>query len=165
MVELALPAWELGGTAVGTGSTPPRVFLTGRGRGGIGADGQALCHGLNCSTPSPRRAVVFAPRGAQGPGGGSDENRQRRALAGLRPRCGLGEIQIPENEPGSSIMARSTPPVRGGDHGGGTGDGQRRGGRWPGGLPGQLRAERVHAGVHLQLPPARAAAHRLHPLL
>ena len=27
------------------------------------------------------------------------------------PRCGLGEIHIPENEPGSSIMpARSTPP-------------------------------------------------------
>ena len=29
----------------------------------------------------------------------------------------------------------------------------------PGGLPRATSAERVHAGVHLQLPPVRAAAH------
>lgn len=33
-----------------------------------------------------------------------DEDRQRRAPAGLWPRCGIGELLIPENEPGSSIM-------------------------------------------------------------
>jgi fumarate hydratase class II len=41
-----------------------------------------------------------------------DENRQRRALAGIRPRSGLGEISIPENEPGSSIMPGKVNPTQ-----------------------------------------------------
>ena len=38
------------------------------------------------------------------------------------PRCGLAEIRIPENEPGSSIMPGKVNPdaVRSDDHGGGT---------------------------------------------
>ena len=35
------------------------------------------------------------------PGGRADEVRQRHALAGLRPRCGLGELTLPANEPGA----------------------------------------------------------------
>ena len=32
------------------------------------------------------------------------EDRERRPLARFGPRSGLGELTIPENEPGSSIM-------------------------------------------------------------
>jgi fumarate hydratase class II len=46
------------------------------------------------------------------PGGGADEDRQRRALAGLGPARGLGELRIPENEPGSSIMPGKVNPTQ-----------------------------------------------------
>ena len=38
-------------------------------------------------------------------------------LLGSGPRCGLGELKLPENEPGSSIMFWSPPaaPWRGGN--------------------------------------------------
>ena len=70
---------------------------------------------------------------------------------GSGPRSGLGEIVLPENEPGSSIMPGKVNPtqceamtmvciqVMGND----TAIGVRR-------LPGQLRAQRVQAGHHLQ---------------
>ena len=47
------------------------------------------------------------------------------------PRCGLGELIIPENEPGSSIMPGKgeSHAVRSGHHGGHAGDGQRCGHR------------------------------------
>lgn len=66
------------------------------------------------------------------------------------PRCGLGEIRIPENEPGSSIMPGKVNPtqceavtmvavqVMAND----TAVGMA-------GQPGQLRAQCVHARVHL----------------
>ncbi len=40
------------------------------------------------------------------------EDLQRRALAGLGLRCGIGEITIPENEPGSSIMPGKVNPTQ-----------------------------------------------------
>ena len=45
------------------------------------------------------------------------------------PRCGLGELYIPENEPGSSIMPGKVNPdaERSDDDGRRAGDGQRRG--------------------------------------
>ena len=75
------------------------------------------------------------------------------------PRDGLGEIFIPENEPGSSIMPGKVNPtqceavtmvavqVMGNDVAVGMAA-----------SPGQLRAERVHARLHLQLPAVRASA-------
>jgi fumarate hydratase class II len=46
-------------------------------------------------------------------------------LLGSGPACGLGELRLPENEPGSSIMpGKVNPPGRDADHGGGAGDGQ-----------------------------------------
>ena len=79
------------------------------------------------------------------------------------PRDGLGEIFIPENEPGSSIMPGKVNPtqceavtmvavqVMGNDVAVGMAA-----------SAGQLRAERVHAGLHLQLPAIRAPAGRVH---
>ena len=45
------------------------------------------------------------------------------------PRCGIGELKIPENEPGSSIMPGKVNPTQIGsdDHDVLPGDGQRRG--------------------------------------
>ena len=77
------------------------------------------------------------------------------------PRCGLGEIHIPENEPGSSIMPGKVNPtqceavtmvavqVMGNDVAVGLAASQ-----------GNFRAQRIHAGVHLQLPAVGAAAGR-----
>ena len=56
--------------------------------------------------------LVFAHGAFKGPCGKHDEDRQRRPLAGQRPRCGLGEILIPENEPGSSIMPGKVNPTQ-----------------------------------------------------
>jgi fumarate hydratase class II len=52
------------------------------------------------------------PWRAQDPGRQHDEDRQRCALAGQRPRSGLGELSIPENEPGSSIMPGKVNPTQ-----------------------------------------------------
>ena len=59
----------------------------------------------------PGRAGIF-PRRFEGPGRRSHEARQRRALAGLRPPVRPGEIFIPENEPGSSIMPGKVNPTQ-----------------------------------------------------
>jgi len=52
-------------------------------------------------------------------------------LMGSGPRAGLGELQLPENEPGSSIMpGKDQPdPGRGAHHGLRAGDGPRCRGR------------------------------------
>ena len=77
------------------------------------------------------------------------------------PRCGLGELILPENEPGSSIMPGKVNPtqceamtmvcvqVLGND----AAIGDRR-------LAGQLRAQRVQAGDDLQLPALGRPARR-----
>jgi fumarate hydratase class II len=82
------------------------------------------------------------------------------------PRSGLGEITIPENEPGSSIMPGKVNPTQcealtmlccqvfGNDVA-----------ITVGGAPGQLRAERVQADDRPQLPAKRAPAGRRHALL
>ena len=77
------------------------------------------------------------------------------------PRCGIGELRIPENEPGSSIMPGKVNPTqsRGDDHGVRAGDGQRRGGQHRRRV-GQLRAQRLQAAHHPQLPAVGAPARR-----
>ena len=171
MVELALPGLRelaLGGTAVGTGLNAPKGFDTAVAEAVSELTGKPLCHGpQQVPRPHQQGRAGVRPRGAQGPGGGSDENRQRRALAGLRPPVPWGD-QIRRNEP-ALHHARQSPALH---------LVARRQVtmvavyRWMANdvavelaAPGQLRAERVHAGVHLRLPPVRAAAHRLHPLL
>ena len=74
-------------------------------------------------------------------------------LLGSGPRSGLGELSLPENEPGSSIMpGKVNPdPVRGAD------PGLRADVRQPRGddlrrQPGPFRAQRLQSGDGLQLP-------------
>ena len=77
---------------------------------------------------------------------------------GSGPRSGLGELSLPENEPGSSIMPGKVNPTQceGVDHG------VRAGVRQPRRhhlrrQPGALRAQRVQSGDGLQFPAVGAA--------
>ena len=83
-------------------------------------------------------------------------------LLGSGPRCGLGELKLPENEPGSSIMpGQGQPdPVRDADHGRRPGDGQScRGHRRR--AAGPYGAERVQAADRRQRHPLdQPAIHR-----
>ena len=103
-IELVLPGlYELaiGGTAVGTGlNTHPEFAeraaakiaeLTGLPF--VSAPEQVRRAG------GARRARVRERR-AQDARGVADEDRQRHPLAGVRAACGLGELILPENEPG-----------------------------------------------------------------
>ncbi len=58
-------------------------------------------------------ALVFA-HGALKTVAASAEQRSRTTSAGSAsgPRCGLGELSIPENEPGSSIMPGKVNPTQ-----------------------------------------------------
>ena len=58
----------------------------------------------------------------------ADEDRQRHPLLGSGPRSGLGELDLPENEPGSSIMPGKVNPTQAEalTMVGGAGHGQRR---------------------------------------
>ena len=91
----------------------------------------------------------------------ADEDRRRPPLARIGPRSGLGELVLPANEPGSSIMPGKVNPTQseamimvciqviGND----TAVGDRRG-------PGQPRAQRQQAGHHPQHPALDRAADR-----
>jgi fumarate hydratase class II len=113
-IEYSLPhlaELALGGTAVGTGlnTHPERVRVAEELAASPGSRSSRRpkvrsAGDLRCAGPHPRRA--------ERAGGLADENRQRRALAGLGPRCGIGEISIPENEPGSSIMPGKVNPTQ-----------------------------------------------------
>ena len=82
---------------------------------------------------------------------------------GSGPRCGLGELSLPENEPGQLDHARQGEPdaERGHDDGGRAGDGQRRRHRHRR-QPGELRTECLQAGDDPQFPAQRGPADRHH---
>ncbi len=109
----ALYELALGGTAVGTGLTLPKRFsmnvaakiaeLTGRpfvtALQQVHGAGLARRHGAGL-----RLAARRCRR--------TDEDRQRRRWLASGPRCGLGELKLPPNEPGSSIMPGKINPTR-----------------------------------------------------
>ena len=77
------------------------------------------------------------------------------------PRCGLGELLLPENEPGSSIMPGKVNPTQQRGDGDGLHPGDRRGQR--GRLrrqPGEFRAQRDAPHHHQQFPALRPHARR-----
>ena len=85
-------------------------------------------------------------------------------LLGSGPRSGFGELILPENEPGSSIMPGKVNPtqMRGGDHGRGAGHGQRRH-HVLRRQPGSSRAQRVQAADGLRHAAIDQAARRCVP--
>jgi len=103
----------LGGTAVGTGLNAPRGFA------GMAAAGVARFTGLPF-VPAPNFFAVLSAHDAVCMASGA-----LRTLAGslmkiandIRwlasgPRCGIGELRLPANEPGSSIMPGKVNPTQ-----------------------------------------------------
>ncbi len=109
----ALGELAIGGTAVGTGLNAPKGF------------GEAVAKELARATGLP---LVSAPNKFAALAGAEALVQAHAALKGLAvaltkiandvrwlasgPRCGLGELHLPENEPGSSIMPGKVNPTQ-----------------------------------------------------
>jgi fumarate hydratase class II len=109
------PLYELaiGGTAVGTGLNTHRRFAA------------AVCRQLAAETGLPfveagnkfaalagHEALVFAHGALKTLAAALTKIANDVRLAASGPRCGLGELRIPENEPGSSIMPGKVNPTQ-----------------------------------------------------
>lgn len=116
MIEASLPGLRelaLGGTAVGTGLNTPRGFseeaikilseLTDKPF----IPEKNKFHGL-----SSRDALVFAHGALKVLAANMMKMANDIRWLASGPRCGLGEITIPENEPGSSIMPGKVNPTQ-----------------------------------------------------
>jgi fumarate hydratase class II len=115
-IESALPgilSLPLGGTAVGTGLNAPKAF------------GEAACEELAGILGLPLRSATnkFAYMAAHDDlvhlsgslntlAAGLMKIANDLRLLGSGPRCGLGELLLPENEPGSSIMPGKVNPTQ-----------------------------------------------------
>lgn len=106
-------SWLWAEPAVGTGLNAPKGFDTEVAKAVSELTGKPFVTASNkFHSLTSKDELVFAHGALKRPCGGYDENRQRCTLAGQRPRCGLGEIFIPENEPGSSIMPGKVNPTQ-----------------------------------------------------
>ncbi len=116
MLEAALPGLKelaLGGTAVGTGLNAPKAFgaevakvvseLTGKNF--VTADNKF--HAL-----TSKDELVFAHGALKALAADLMKIANDVRWLASGPRCGLGEIFIPENEPGSSIMPGKVNPTQ-----------------------------------------------------
>ena len=116
MIEASLPGLRelaLGGTAVGTGLNTPRGFseeaikilseLT---------DKPFIPEKNKFHVLSSRDALVFAHGALKALAANMMKMANDIRWLASGPRCGLGEITIPENEPGSSIMPGKVNPTQ-----------------------------------------------------
>jgi fumarate hydratase, class II len=115
-IESALPALyeiALGGTAVGTGlNSPPRF-------GELAAARIASLTGLPFTT-APNKFAALAGQEAEVAASGALRTLATSLMKiandirwlGSGPRAGLGELRLPENEPGSSIMPGKVNPTQ-----------------------------------------------------
>ena len=157
-LEAALPhlcELALGGTAVGTGLNAHPEFAVRVAKKLSELTGHPFVTAPNkFEALAANDAIVHAPRRAQDAGGVAHQDRQRRPLARLRAALRhRRDLTIPENEPGSSIMPGKVNPtqceavtmlcaqVMGNDVAINIG-----------GRVGKLRAERLQAAAHPQLP-------------
>ena len=116
MLEQALPglhALALGGTAVGTGLNAPDGFDE-EAAGEI----RLLTHREFTSEPNKFHAltskgeIVFAHGALKALAADLMKMANDVRWLASGPRCGIGEIKIPENEPGSSIMPGKVNPTQ-----------------------------------------------------
>ena len=116
MLESALPhiyELALGGTAVGTGLNAPEGFAEE-----VAASVRLLTHKYFTTAPNKFHALpskdelVFAHGGLQALAADLMKIANDVRWLASGPRCGLGEIRIPENEPGSSIMPGKVNPTQ-----------------------------------------------------
>ena len=116
LVRLALgPLRELalGGTAVGTGLNAPAGFAEK-----VAEEVSALTGKSFVTAPNKFHAltskdeIVFAHGAVKAMAGDMLKIANDVRWLASGPRCGLGEIRIPENEPGSSIMPGKVNPTQ-----------------------------------------------------
>ena len=116
MLSLSLPGLHelaLGGTAVGTGLNAPKGFdveVAGAVSELTGKDFKTAPNKFHSLTSKDE--LVFAHGALKGLA--ADMMKMANDIRWLAsgPRCGLGEIFIPENEPGSSIMPGKVNPTQ-----------------------------------------------------
>ena len=116
MLELALPGLRelaLGGTAVGTGLNAPKGFDTEVAKAVSELTGKAFVTAANkFHSLTSKDELVFAHGALKGLAADMMKIANDVRWLASGPRCGLGEIFIPENEPGSSIMPGKVNPTQ-----------------------------------------------------
>lgn len=103
----------LGGTAVGTGLNAPKGFDTAAAAAVselTGIDFRTADNKFHSLTS--KDAAVFAHGALKALAANMMKIANDVRWLSSGPRCGLGEIQIPENEPGSSIMPGKVNPTQ-----------------------------------------------------
>jgi fumarate hydratase class II len=115
-LESALPALyelALGGTAVGTGLNTPQNYADN-----VAKEIAKLTHHPFVSAPnkfealSAHDAIVFASGALKTLAAACFKIANDIRWSASGPRCGIGELSIPENEPGSSIMPGKVNPTQ-----------------------------------------------------
>ena len=116
MLLAALPQLKklaLGGTAVGTGLNAPEGFDEEVARAVCELTGKAFTTDQNkFHALTGKDALVFAHGAMKALAANLMKIANDVRWLASGPRCGLGEIHIPENEPGSSIMPGKVNPTQ-----------------------------------------------------
>ena len=116
MVELALPGLRelaLGGTAVGTGLNAPAGFDTAVAEAVSELTGKAFVTAPNkFHALTSKDELVFAHGALKALAANLMKIANDIRFEASGPRCGMGELNIPENEPGSSIMPGKVNPTQ-----------------------------------------------------
>ena len=103
----------LGGTAVGTGLNAPRGFAERAAEEISALTGKPFITAENkFHALSSRDEIVFAHGAVKALAADMMKIANDVRWMASGPRCGLGEIRIPENEPGSSIMPGKVNPTQ-----------------------------------------------------
>ena len=116
MLKLALPPLRrlaLGGTAVGTGLNAPKGFDTEVAKAVSNLTGKPFTTAENkFHALTSKDELVFAHGALKALAANLMKLANDVRWLASGPRCGLGEIRIPENEPGSSIMPGKVNPTQ-----------------------------------------------------
>ena len=103
----------LGGTAVGTGLNCPRGFAEAAARAISDMTGYPFVSAKNkFHALSSKDAIAFSHGALRALAADLMKTANDVRWLASGPRCGLGEIRIPENEPGSSIMPGKVNPTQ-----------------------------------------------------
>ena len=116
LIRSALPPLHelaLGGTAVGTGLNAPKGFDTAVAQAVSGLTGKPFVTAPNkFHALTSKDELVFAHGALKALAADLMKIANDVRWLASGPRCGLGEIRIPENEPGSSIMPGKVNPTQ-----------------------------------------------------
>lgn len=116
LLEIALPELKelaLGGTAVGTGLNAPKGFDTAVAKAVTEITGKAFITAPNkFHALTSKDEIVFAHGALKALAADLMKIANDVRWLASGPRVGLGEITIPENEPGSSIMPGKVNPTQ-----------------------------------------------------